>query len=237
MQTYAEVLILSNIVLIFMKDPVKLLVISYVPEIAYDKKNLENIANKIDDVFKSVANKYDQIIESVKIIEINRALVLKELENIAKYLELPNHKAIVYYFGHGDQVNDISGDEIDGKDEIWKTQNILDDEISIIFNNIHEKSMLTLFSDSCSSGSMIDIYYNKKTWVSISSSNDVQDSLSTSDGGVFTLFGLIPALENLDIHTPRNIHDYIKKNMCISSQTSILNVGNDKVIDKNIFIV
>ena len=82
---------------------------------------------------------------------------------------------------------------------------------------------------------MIDEYYNKKDWVTISSANDRQDSLATSDGGVFTLWGLIPALETINNCTPREIHKYIKKNVQIQSQTSLLHYINNETLDKSIF--
>lgn len=217
-------------------EPVRMVIISYVPEIArYNRNKLKEIGDRVERSFINAADRYGKQIEAVNIYQRNRSLVIRELKSLAKYLETSDRKGIIYYFGHGDQVRDVSGDEIDGKDEIWRTQNILDDEISIIFNTIHDRSMLTLISDSCSSGSMIDTYYNKRNWVTISSSNDVQDSLSTADGGVFTLFGLIPALENVTKHTPREIHRYIKENIDIPTQTSLLNYGNIKGVNQNIF--
>lgn len=213
----------------------KLLIICYVPEIACRNNNaMKNISDNVEKAFKKGC-KDNCIIETTKILQRNKVLVIKNLNNISTYLRDPNKKAIVYYYGHGDQIRDRSGDEKDGKDEIWQTQNIIDDEISKIFSNIHDSSKLYLFSDSCSSGSMIDEYYNKKDWVTISSSNDRQDSLATSDGGVFTLWGLIPALETLDKCTPRNIHNYITTNVQIPSQKSLLHYINDKTLDIDIF--
>lgn len=214
----------------------KLLIISYVPEIACRNRDaMKTIATDVENAFKNASKNKKCVLDVTKILERNKNLVISNLKEIAEYLKTPNKKAIVYYYGHGDQVRDRSGDEKDGKDEIWKTQNILDDELSKIFSEIDDSSRLYIFSDSCSSGSMIDTYYNKKDWVTISSANDRQDSLATSDGGVFTLWGLIPALNNLDMCTPRKIHDYIKKNVQISSQTSLLHFIHDKTVDRDIF--
>ena len=212
----------------------KILIICYVPEIAYrNKQSMENISTKVEEAFKKAST--PKVLDIVKILERNRSLVIKNLKEIAQDLHKPNKKAIIYYYGHGDQIRDNSGDEKDGKDEIWQTQGIIDDEISKIFDNIHDSSTVYLFSDSCSSGSMIDEYYNKKDWVTISSANDRQDSLATSDGGVFTLWGLIPALETIKECTPRKIHDYIKKNVQIQSQTSLLHYIKEETVDKSIF--
>jgi hypothetical protein len=212
----------------------KLLIICYVPEIASrNNKAMQNISSKVEKAFVKASNNKEIIV--VKILERNRELVIKNLKDIVQQLSKPNQKAIIYYYGHGDQVRDISGDEKDGKDEIWQTQGIIDDEISKIFSSIHDSSTLYLFSDSCSSGSMIDKYYNKKDWVTISSANDKQDSLATSDGGVFTLWGLIPALETITDCTPRMIYEYIIKNIQIRSQTSLLHYINENTLDKPIF--
>lgn len=212
----------------------KILIICYVPEIfCHNKKSMENISTKVENAFKK-ASKSNEI-EVVKILERNHNLVIEKLKDISCDLSNPNKKAIVYYYGHGDQIRDTTGDEKDGKDEIWQTQGIIDDKISKIFANIHDSSTLYLFSDSCSSGSMIDEYYNRKNWVTISSANDRQDSLATSEGGVFTLWGLIPALENIENCTPRKIHEYIKKNVCIQSQTSLLHYIKEETLDKYIF--
>ena len=212
----------------------KLLIICYVPEIACrNNQSMKDISTKVEEAFLKASNSVT--LDVVKILETNRGLVIKNLKEIAQELTNPNKKAIVYYYGHGDQITDTSGDEKDGKDEIWQTQGIIDDEISKIFANIHDTSTLYLFSDSCSSGSMIDEYYNKKDWVTISSANDRQDSLATSDGGVFTLWGLIPALETINNCTPREIHKYIKKNVQIQSQTSLLHYINNETLDKSIF--
>ena len=215
---------------------IKLLIICYVPELAYGN-NMANIANKIQNSFYSCSRKYNTNIICEKILQRNRNLVIMKLNELANYLEHNDRRAIIYYYGHGDQIRDTNGDEKDGKDEIWQTQGIIDDEISKIFNKIHKTSYLWLFSDSCSSGSMIDIYYNKQNWITISSANDVQDSLATADGGIFTMFGLLPSLENVKEHTANNIYKFICANIDIPTQKSILNCGGNKdMLNKNIFI-
>lgn len=216
-------------------DNIKLLIICYVPEIVKGD-NMNVLAQHIESAFVNAGNKINNKItfDVIKITKVDRNLVLNDLKQIAEYLEQPNNKAIVYYFGHGDQIRDMNGDEEDHKDEIWKTQNIIDDEITEIFKNINEKSYLFMFSDACSSGSMIDDN-NKRNWITISATNDVQDALAEDDGGVFTLYGLIPALNNLQVHSPKNIHDYIKSAIDIDSQTTILRTGKKGIENVNMF--
>lgn len=204
----------------------KILIIAYIPEIL--KINIIKMVNELENALSCLLKNNDHTFEIIKITDINKKLIIEEMKNIASFLELSNNKAIIYYFGHGNQIRDVNGDELDGKDEIWSTQNILDDEISYIFENINVNSRLYLISDSCSSGSMIDNKINNKNWVSISSSNDIQDSLTSSEGGVFTCWGLIPCLKdsllNLNINnkiflSPNDIHKYILNNINIKSQT------------------
>ena len=121
----------------------KILIICYVPEIACrNNQSMKDISTKVEEAFLKASKSCK--LDVVKILEKNRSLVIKNLKEIAQELTNPNKKAIVYYYGHGDQIKDTSGDEKDGKDEIWQTQGIIDDEISKIFANIHD-SLSTCF--------------------------------------------------------------------------------------------
>ena len=212
-----------------------ILIICYVPEIA-KHSNMSHIANNILTAFNNIVKKNKKNLCVIDIVTcVSRNKCINDLKKMANRLKNPNNKGIVYYFGHGDQVRDRNGDEEDGMDEKWVTQNILDDEISYIFNKIHNDSVLYLFSDSCSSGSMIDKKLNKKNWVTFSSCNDRQDSLTTSEGGVFTLWGLLPALEALFNPTPTELHNFITSNICINTQTSLIHTGNDILLNRKMF--
>jgi len=212
-----------------------ILIICFVPEIARHT-NMKHMACNILSEFENIVKRNNKKLNIVDMVAcVNRKKCIKGLNKMANHLSNPNNKGIVYYFGHGDQIRDRNGDEADGMDEKWTTQNILDDEISYIFNKIHKKSVLYLFSDSCSSGSMIDKKLNNKNWVTFSSCNDRQDSLTTSEGGVFTLWGLFPALEALHNPTPTELHNYIISNLCINTQTYLLHAGNDDLLNIKMF--
>ena len=158
-----------------MSNNIYILIICYVSEIA-KYKNMNLLAQNILSSFRVIADKNKKKLNVVDIISsVNRTKCITALKKMAQYLNEPDNKGIVYYFGHGDQVRDLNGDEEDVMDEKWTTQNILDDELSIIFSNICNSSALYLFSDSCSSGSMIDKKLNNKNWITISSANDKQD--------------------------------------------------------------
>ena len=129
---------------------------------------------------------------------------------------------------------DTSADEADGMDEVWSTQGIVDDELSALFLRIHDSSRLYLFSDSCSSGSMLDAT-NGRPWVAIGSASDSQDSLATSDGGAFTMWGLIPALRGDTNPTPRQLAERIRAALDIDTQTCTLTAGDARVADEPMF--
>jgi len=221
------------------KNKIKVLIICYVPELVASKEYkdpMTAISEKILSRFKASSQKNGRDIDVLDIIKCSdRTRTIKGLNGIADYLSKPNNKAIVYYYGHGDQVKDLNGDEDDGMDEKWVTQNILDDELSAIFSKIHDNSRLYLFSDSCSSGSMIDVKLNKRPWVTISSANDKQDAMATSEGGAFTIWGLLPGLESLNNPTPTELHNYIKKNLFFDTQTSTIGCGDKKILNEKIF--
>lgn len=212
-----------------------ILIICYVPEIAKNN-NMKYLSDSIYLAFKNIIVKNNKTLEKIDIITcVSRNKCINGLKKMANHLCNPENKGIVYYFGHGDQVRDRNGDEPDGMDEKWVTQNILDDELSLIFNSIHNKSVLYLFSDSCSSGSMIDKKLNNKNWITFSSCNDRQDSLTTSEGGVFTLWGILPALELFTNPTPRELHKFITSSLCINTQSPLLHAGNNILLDKKMF--
>jgi hypothetical protein len=65
---------------------------------------------------------------------------------------------IFYYSGHGSQVADVSGDDIDGKDETICPHDyanagmIKDDELRGVFSGLPAEANLDVFLDSCHSG-------------------------------------------------------------------------------------
>ena len=63
---------------------------------------------------------------------------------------------MITYAGHGGQVEDIDGDEIDDIDETWCLYNgqLLDDELSIYWSKFAPGVRVLLISDSCHSGTV-----------------------------------------------------------------------------------
>jgi hypothetical protein len=79
-------------------------------------------------------------------------------------------KALIYYSGHGAQVDDKDGDEPDGCDEALvpvdgtsPDQYILDDEIGRILDSMDRTSMIVMVVDSCFSGTITRSIYGGDT--------------------------------------------------------------------------
>ena len=63
---------------------------------------------------------------------------------------------LVTYSGHGGQMNDVTGDEPDGKDETWVLwdRQLLDDELYGLWSNFAADVRIFVLSDSCHSGTV-----------------------------------------------------------------------------------
>lgn len=165
-------------------------------------------------------------------IQYKKNLVMTELRNIADYLKQPHNVGLVYVAGHGDWQRDRNGDEKDGMDEVWKThyrETITDDEISSIFQTIHPTSYLIVISDTCSSGTILDLQFSKnENCVAISSCQDYQDSLQTGDGSVMSV-NLFEILKEKPIVTYNELKEKLREKMKSyigDMQKEIVNVSN-----------
>jgi hypothetical protein len=214
----------------------RVLLICHVPEMA---ATMGATASAVREAFDAACRAHGHTPHFDVITRRDHDACVRALGAVADHLALPNARAVVYYYGHGDQVRDTSGDEADGMDEAWTTQGILDDELSAIFSRIHDSSRLYLFSDSCSSGSMVDASTNGRPWVAIGSARDTQDSLATSEGGAFTVWGLIPALAEAarasGSTTPRQLVERIRAGLVLDTQTCTLTAGNTRIADEPMF--
>jgi len=64
---------------------------------------------------------------------------------------------LVTYSGHGGQINDVTGDEPDGKDETWVLwdRQLLDDELNGLWSSFAAGVRIFVLSDSCHSGTVL----------------------------------------------------------------------------------
>jgi hypothetical protein len=89
--------------------------------------------------------------------------ILDEFTNLLKNSN--NGDSVVFtYSGHGSSISDLTGDEMDKRDELIFTidsQYVLDDELNkIIKNNLKPGVKLFAMFDACFSGTILDLKYN-----------------------------------------------------------------------------
>ena len=75
---------------------------------------------------------------------------------------------LVTYSGHGSQINDVTGDEPDGKDETWVLwdRQLLDDELNGLWSSFADGVRIFLLSDSCHSGTVARVMSFQKKFKS-----------------------------------------------------------------------
>ncbi len=84
-----------------------------------------------------------------------RAAVLESLSKVSSVLD-NGDIFLLTYAGHGGQVPDTSGDEIDQLDETWCLYDgqLLDDELTVAFSKFKAGVRILVVSDSCHSGTV-----------------------------------------------------------------------------------
>ena len=89
--------------------------------------------------------------------------IMDALNNWLPSASGPGDRVVVFFSGHGTSVRDVSGDEVDGKDEAFSPSDssrrrgvaglVLDDEIAVAFSRLPGREIL-LIADSCHSGTV-----------------------------------------------------------------------------------
>lgn len=81
--------------------------------------------------------------------------VLNALKTAARELE-GGDTLLVTYSGHGGQIPDSKGDEVDAQDETWVLydRQVLDDELYAAYSTFARGVRIAVFSDSCHSGTV-----------------------------------------------------------------------------------
>jgi hypothetical protein len=87
--------------------------------------------------------------------EATAAALEERLQAFAEEMEAGD-RVLLTYSGHGGQVRDIDGDEIDGKDETWCLSDgeLIDDRIGAMLARFRAGVRIVLVSDSCHSGTV-----------------------------------------------------------------------------------
>jgi metacaspase-1 len=117
----------------------------------------------------------------------------------SKYKALTDNdkaKLVFCYSGHGGQLRDTNGDEIDGYDETlcpvdFLTDGMITDDFirSNFINKIGLNTKLTCIIDACHSGTCFDLKWTLKTKVDNSFTLDKYDNYSETKGTVIMISG------------------------------------------------
>mmetsp|Transcript_116 Transcript_116/g.390 ORF Transcript_116/g.390 Transcript_116/m.390 type:complete len:323 (-) Transcript_116:205-1173(-) len=164
-----------------------------------DGKNMEELARHCNDV--DVYSMYNG--------ECTRKGVIDNIRRVAELCEDDDY-FVFYFAGHGINVKDTSGDELDGQDEafvlvdndgkISKESLLIDDEFAdILLTSTRESVRILVLTDCCHSGTVADLHkqsWNGREALSIAGCMDDQTSADTGRGGVFT-HSILMALERL----------------------------------------
>lgn len=132
-------------------------------ETPYELNGCINDAKRSHEWLKTV-NKYDNLQlwtddTMEKPTRNNIISSLRELVSIVK----TNDFIFIHFSGHGTQIRDISGDERDGKDEVFVSldlKGIVDDEIATILKAIPTGVNVFILMDCCHSGTIVDLPYS-----------------------------------------------------------------------------
>jgi hypothetical protein len=214
------------------------LILSGIPEFGQD--SAYSIEKKVKLSFQqAMAPKKMVSYSSVCGRELNNVNARKALTKIVNSLDdVSSEVIIIYYIGHGDQKRDLNGDETDGMDEYWRFYGggiLTDDDLTTILSKSRTNPFIFVISDCCSSGSMIDKQGDRFTnWATLGACTDAQSAFAGKEGGMFTLFGLIPALRE-GANTPQKIKNFIDQRLQIQTQTVTLVFGSEEAATRRLF--
>lgn len=196
-----------------MSNNIYILIICYLSEIEI-YKDIDTLGYEILAAFKNSANKNNKKINVLDIISyVDTAKCLNGLKKMAKLLNEPSNKGIVYYYDH----------RKNSSDENMTTTNTTTIDLSYIFNDIDQTSVLYMFNDSCYYDLMIDKKINDRNWITMG---------SITDEGEFTIWGIFAGLEALYNPTPIELHTYINSNILIGTT---IEYGNEMVLNLKMF--
>lgn len=129
-----------------------------------------HMSNTLVDAFDYDMNNITMLRDDTTIPSIlpTRANILSELNKLVQ-MSSKLTEIWIHYSGHGSQVKDANGDEMDGLDEVIVPSNfksagcITDDEIFEVLKKIYVRCRVVLLFDSCHSGSVCDLAYMFQT--------------------------------------------------------------------------
>lgn len=105
------------------------------------------------DAMAEIASKSGFKVKVLKTRDATRDKFERLVLDAAKQLQ-DDGILLVSYSGHGGQVPDMNGDEIDGEDETWCLYDgeIIDDDLCVLWQQFKRPARILIVADSCHSG-------------------------------------------------------------------------------------
>jgi metacaspase-1 len=125
------------------------------------QNDLQGCVNDITNMYDILVKYYSFLPSDIVLLSDSRArkkAILDALKNLFAGAK-EGDGLVFHYSGHGSQVPDAEGDEVDGKDEVicpfdfdWETGLIKDDDLAALFASMKKGVRLEVILDSCHSG-------------------------------------------------------------------------------------
>lgn len=175
------------------------LVISAVPEVSSEARHA--IAANIEGAWRaaSAASGTSGIESSTRLIgtDASPSAISSELTRMAAFLaQGPGHRGLVYYNGHGSWAG---GDTSRAEWDAWGGS-VTAAQVTDAFASVAPGSFVLVISDSCSSGAMFEgrrPAAQHGRWALLAACSVSEDAFEENDGGVFSVWGLLPTLAAL----------------------------------------
>jgi len=141
----------------------------YHPDLDCD---LQGCVNDVEHLRAILIDQFEFDPDNIRVLTDERATHNNIIDRLEWLVDNPNSELVFQYSGHGSQIRDRNGDELnDGMDEIlipydhdWDFP-LTDDALAAIFENIPESSFFTMICDSCHSGTMTRSVKNKSRFL------------------------------------------------------------------------
>ncbi|PBK95133.1 hypothetical protein ARMGADRAFT_787474 [Armillaria gallica] len=163
-----------------------------------------------------------------------------------------NDSLFLHYSGHGSQIPDTNGDEVDGRDESIESCDslvIIDDDIHEMLRSLPSGCQLTALFDSCHSGTILDLPYTyncigqcygttpgldiSADVICWSGAKDNQKGSDTPKGGVMTR-AFIDAFQNKPKQSYKELLHSIRTIVERKQHKQIPQLGSSRQIDPNL---
>ena len=145
----------------------------YLPGCIYDVNKMESF---LKQRYPELPKENITIMTDIKGEKPTKSAILHNLRELVKKGDVEGSTLIFHFSGHGSQVPDLDGDEIDHMDEcliplgnVYSLFDvIIDDELHEIVKKLSPKSKMFILTDCCHSGSCFDLEYAYKTQMEVS---------------------------------------------------------------------